>query len=325
MIWNIKFDKVFHAGPELYNRFTQRSFGFNFFQDDMVRGVHQVSRFSDIERDALNQLSEHPDFDYAIRGLITYRVVSEKDWSDRNEDMCSNPSRYLYLTEDGQRYPEPPAMVTHESRMADFLARSAEATAGFTTFRVGAKKTEFRVDDNLLQSVVKVPLLHEWTIEGAPKTVKLLYDDAIDFKVFHEFIHTLKVSDQDLSKHASHLLMFATKYQIEMLHYICEYYLCWCIQNFHSYDPDEITAVLRDAFAYGADTLKVVCFEFIHSRGLGFMPHEQLSLLPREALIELILFSATKRETHMPELSRKRLSDAIDPETSKRPKESAGP
>ena len=170
---------------------------------------------------------------YSIRGVITIRFFSAEEWAELGEEFISNPARYLYMeAANGGRkfYPERPIMLTHEARMGALLASASADDEKVYTFIIGPSQTKINVHASIMRSMLQVPLLNDSMAEAASKTVTLPDDDAVSFEVFVKFLYKLEVSENDMWQHCYGLLRLANKYCIEMLHYMCEWYLCWRVQ-----------------------------------------------------------------------------------------------
>ena len=325
LVWHIRFfsefpKKCINQNHITDKNITPRGYGFK-FDSNKSWGTPTLIRHQDIELSAKNHALEEAKIiyleqpppkviDYCMHGMITYRVISDVHWADVQTDIKTNPSRFLYLPEGNQLYPKRPInefMVTHESRMRFLLENVADLTGGVTTFIVGHEQAEFRIDDKVLHSLVKIPLAYEGMKEGQCKTVRLREEDPGMFKVFQKFIYTLEVSDHDLKEYALLLFKFAHMYEIFMLRYICEYYICWRIQN--TVVSPGIAVILQEACVHDAPALKKACFQMIYTYGTAFLSSPEFDNLPQQIAIELLRFFATQREVHMPEVLKQPIPD----------------
>lgn len=176
-----------------------------------------------------------PNTRFLIRGVLTVRFVSASEWETFSKDMRAYPRRFLYMKTSSvisieHRYPVKPKMITHQERMADLLRLASSEDEVIFTFIVGPSKTRFTVHAGIVKLTLPVPLLNGEMMEGRQKTVVLPDDCAETFDVFVKFIYNLEVKETDMWKHAAGLLRLANKYGVEMLHYMCEWYLCWRVQ-----------------------------------------------------------------------------------------------
>lgn len=329
MAWNFKFFRDFNTRSLIADAtIRSETYGFKFVNDDGW-GSNIFIKHSNLARfakDHANRESqtvyidgERPQsIDYTIQGILTYRVIPDPQCGDMTHEaqnfVCevkNFPWRFLYLTEEKQHYPAKPAMLTQESRMANLLASAADSTGGVTTFRVGPSETEFKVDDRLLTSVFKVPIAHEQMREGSTKIVMLPEENPAVFKIVQTFVFTLDVPTSDMKKYVFELLQFSDKYACEMLHWKCEYYLCWRVQNTHI--KVEMAEILTAAVNHNANTLKLACFHFLYTYGTKFMSSEEFDDLPQKTAVELVRFFASQRESHMPEVKRQKIRDEKEP------------
>jgi hypothetical protein len=315
LIWSVKSNN----GPTT----SRRCFAYAFIKNHGW-GSPLFAKYSEIEEDAKRYKSEQEKIvyvdeglkpthiTYKISGTITYRLIPGYIWSDVSKDMIEKPAHYLYLTEDDQLYPEKPAMITLKSRAEYILSNPIDSIGCFTTFIVGESETVFRVDDICIKQLIEVPLAYEGMSEGSSKTVKLPCDDVESFKVLHRFLVTLEVSQSDMQDNVYCLMEFANKYQIKMLHYMCEYYLCWRVQN--TYVDVNISETLKVSVECNALTLKKACYEVIYTYGLTLLSAPDFDFLAEDGTaLEMLRYFAMKRESHMPELSSKKIPEKKEP------------
>ncbi len=176
-----------------------------------------------------------PFHEFHARGVLTVRYVNGDDWKKVGEDMVANPDAYLYLDEwsvAGSRklYPKKPKMLTHKDRMEALFESVSADDEKVYTFVVGQEQTKFKVHSSIVKSMLQVPLLNDHMMEAVSKTVILPDDSVAPFEVFVKFLYKLEVSEKDMWKHCYGLLRLANKYCVEMLHFMCEWYLCWRVQ-----------------------------------------------------------------------------------------------
>jgi hypothetical protein len=171
----------------------------------------------------------HP---FILSGIATIRTVSAEEWAANTDDMMKSPTPYLYIsTTKSNHYPEKPLMLTHEMRMQNMLGGVSEADNGVYTLLIGPGEVRFEVHANVLNTLVTdVQILNRMFTEGKDRTVRLPEDDPGTIRVFIKFIYTLEVSDEDMDKYSVKLLQLADKFFVQMLHYLCEWYLCWKVQ-----------------------------------------------------------------------------------------------
>ena len=136
-------------------------------------------------------------------------------------------------------------MLTHEARMGALLASASADDEKVYTFIIGPSQTKINVHASIMRSMLQVPLLNDSMAEAASKTVTLPDDDAVSFEVFVKFMYKLEVSENDMWQHCYGLLRLSNKYCIEMLHYMCEWYLCWRVQVRAMRRAPGITALTR--------------------------------------------------------------------------------
>ena len=173
-----------------------------------------------------------PYYPFVLSGIATIRTVSAEEWALRKDDMTKSPNAYLYLsTTKSNHYPDERPMLTHEARMRNMLSGVSEADNGVYTLIVGSGEVRFEVHANVLNSLVTdVRILNRMFTEGKNRTVRLPDDDPDTIRVFIQFVYTLEVADHDMEKYAAGLLQLTDKFFVRMLHYLCEWYLCWKVQ-----------------------------------------------------------------------------------------------
>jgi hypothetical protein len=176
-----------------------------------------------------------PTQKFIIHGVITVRFVNADDWRDHYDDMKQFPEVYLYMhvksfVTGNRIYPQKPRMMTQKERMDRMLSQASSADEGIYTFLVGPQQVAMTAHANIVNSLLSVPLLNAGMVEGSTKTVRLPEEDEFSFRIFLKYLYTLEVSEVDMWDHSYRLLGLANKYNIEMLHYMCEWYLCWNVQ-----------------------------------------------------------------------------------------------
>jgi hypothetical protein len=170
---------------------------------------------------------------YTIHGVLTVRCVAPDIWKDRKADIAERPAVYLYLDTGlfpsySRVYPEKQRIITLKEKMASMHDNVSDEDNGKYKFIVDG--TEILVHSNIVNSAMEAPLTDTGMSESAKKTVVLQEEKVEPFKVFVRFLYTLDVHETDMWIHAVDLLRLADKFVEKMLHYMCEWYLCWYIQ-----------------------------------------------------------------------------------------------
>ena len=265
-----------------------------------------------------------PHHKFTIHGVLTVRIVDPDIWGIRKADMEKRPAVYLYSDTElyptyNRIYPEKQRITTLEDKMDSMFENGSDEDNGKYTFVVNGES--IFVHSNIITPSMEVPLTNAGMSESATKTVVLPDEKVAPFKVFIRFLYTLRVTEADMWTHAVDLLRLSDKYRVGMLHYMCEWYLCWhtqvstlaAIVLFMLYpDPEpppqntdnleNIPVMLRCADSCNANALKRACFEIIFNHGPRLADNPAFGELDGSVALELARFLMGRRAQHIPPL-----------------------